>query len=766
MEPDFDPYRKWLGIPPQDQPPNHYRLLGLELFEIATAADGRMAQLKRFQTGKYSAYSQRLLNEIAKARVCLLNAQQKAEYDDQLRKHLAETQQAHAQGGAAGPRKPPPRRIPTATSGAIGLPSASVASYLAARRRSTRPWLILAAAGAAGALVLGLIVWIWAAVSPGSLAQRPDQRPPGSATSSETTGPETIPQGTSGEQLAPHPPGAGTPSTTPAPPDEAEQAVTPPESVPQVPGLPAEPQPGESGSGSTETGTIESPSSGDEDSAPQSSGEALAKPLEQLIDPESSAQTQQGSMPGESGTTPGEGEADENQKLPAPDAQALGIAEQQIREVFGRDLAAAHTPDKKRELAELLFQQGREVFKQPEIRFVAVQLAGRLAAEAGELELALSTADWLGERYQLSVPERKAELLEEVFRASGAQAEAAEKAEQVFRSALALAGTAAAEDDYEAADRLVRVAVMAARRIRDPARLREVSVFERELDRGRSRFRAFQNALELLAEDPDNAEANLTVGRWYCFQKGQWEKGLPYLSRGSDAALAKVAQQELAGAATPAELVGLADQWSKLAHSASGRDRQTMLGRAIRCYEQALPLLQGLEQVRVEKELRGLRLAQEAITKTSEAVPGGVVVDGNVALASRGTVIQGPGKKYAVLIDGNATRYNSSDAYSAGKPPCVWTITFPRVYRLQVIRFLFFDLDRKRYYRYKVEVSPDGQNFTLLADRSQGQWRGWQMLSFPPRPVKAVRLHGLYASHGEYVLVVEFEAYCRYPSEQ
>lgn len=23
----FDPYHKWLGIPPKDQPPNHYRLL-------------------------------------------------------------------------------------------------------------------------------------------------------------------------------------------------------------------------------------------------------------------------------------------------------------------------------------------------------------------------------------------------------------------------------------------------------------------------------------------------------------------------------------------------------------------------------------------------------------------------------------------------------------------------------------------------------------------------------------------------------------------
>ena len=29
----FDPYHKWLGIPPKDQPPNHYRLLGVDLFE-------------------------------------------------------------------------------------------------------------------------------------------------------------------------------------------------------------------------------------------------------------------------------------------------------------------------------------------------------------------------------------------------------------------------------------------------------------------------------------------------------------------------------------------------------------------------------------------------------------------------------------------------------------------------------------------------------------------------------------------------------------
>ncbi len=86
----FDPYHKWLGISPRDQPPNHYRLLGIELFEsdpdvIANAADQRMSHVKSFQTGKNSDVSQRILNEVAAARVCLLNAQKKADYDRQLR---------------------------------------------------------------------------------------------------------------------------------------------------------------------------------------------------------------------------------------------------------------------------------------------------------------------------------------------------------------------------------------------------------------------------------------------------------------------------------------------------------------------------------------------------------------------------------------------------------------------------------------------------------------------------------------------------------
>ena len=89
----FDPYRKWFGIPPEDQPPNHYRLLGIELFEcdeeaIDNAATQRMAFVKRFQSGKHAVASQKILNELAAARVCLLDVDRKLQYNQQLRDRL------------------------------------------------------------------------------------------------------------------------------------------------------------------------------------------------------------------------------------------------------------------------------------------------------------------------------------------------------------------------------------------------------------------------------------------------------------------------------------------------------------------------------------------------------------------------------------------------------------------------------------------------------------------------------------------------------
>jgi hypothetical protein len=48
-----------------------------------------MAHIRSFQTGEHAAESQKILNEIAAARVCLLNAEKKTAYDEALRAAIA-----------------------------------------------------------------------------------------------------------------------------------------------------------------------------------------------------------------------------------------------------------------------------------------------------------------------------------------------------------------------------------------------------------------------------------------------------------------------------------------------------------------------------------------------------------------------------------------------------------------------------------------------------------------------------------------------------
>ena len=64
----FDPYHKWLGIPPRDQPANHYRLLGLELFEddaevIEAAADRLIGYVKSVRSDEHSRAAATLLEQ-------------------------------------------------------------------------------------------------------------------------------------------------------------------------------------------------------------------------------------------------------------------------------------------------------------------------------------------------------------------------------------------------------------------------------------------------------------------------------------------------------------------------------------------------------------------------------------------------------------------------------------------------------------------------------------------------------------------------------
>lgn len=83
---EIDVYKEWLGIPEGTRPPDHYTLLRLVQFEddiekIRTNYRKLNAHVRKYSTGQYLLRSQELLNEMAKAMLCLTDPDGKHEYD-------------------------------------------------------------------------------------------------------------------------------------------------------------------------------------------------------------------------------------------------------------------------------------------------------------------------------------------------------------------------------------------------------------------------------------------------------------------------------------------------------------------------------------------------------------------------------------------------------------------------------------------------------------------------------------------------------------
>lgn len=151
MTATFDAYHTWLGISPAEQPPHHYRLLGVPIFEtdlsvIGNAADRQSVYVKTFLSGKHAATAERILAEIGTARMCLFDAQRRAEYDGKLRARLSAVSKSTSAPPVAGDTaasqsyaRPAPRAFSESSAVALQEPEPVVPPPRQKKRASTAP---------------------------------------------------------------------------------------------------------------------------------------------------------------------------------------------------------------------------------------------------------------------------------------------------------------------------------------------------------------------------------------------------------------------------------------------------------------------------------------------------------------------------------------------------------------------------------------------------------------------------------------------------
>jgi len=568
----FDAYHKWLGIPPDEQPPDHYRLFGIQAFEsdpdvIGSAAGRQMANVRSFQIGEHVTEATRLLNELSAARVCLLNPDDKWRYDENLKAE----------------RSPTPLIAVTKPSS-----TATPTAWPRQARRRKNPTLAVVKiilGGVAGIALALLILWYGFGRDPSGIvaAVNDPGKSPGLPQSDAVDAPAVASPDRASENPAAEAemsPSGGTASVGRSP-KEGPSLKNPhkPASTPT--------DDGPTSSGGS-VSTDESPDSGFRLPAPQTSEEQPGRPppgnseappaaeLTQDDDPESDV----GEPPSES---PGPGQP-QSDRHPVPPGSAQKTILAQVNQVFS--IGEARQPAEKLELASKLAALA-EKSQQPEERFVLLRRAADLACDGGDAALMLDVVERIAGQYEVDLLHAQQVMLLRFAAAASGK----EQIAGLVAASESVVDQLVADQRIELADEL-SAAVYRATKKRGNTDVRKAALARRrEVLHLRDLLKQIEEARAALANNPDDAEAHATLGRWYAFKLGDWEEGLRQLAKGDDPTLKRLAEQDLALPKKALAQIALADSWWEAAEKTTDDTKRSLLSRAAYWYRQAQPEL-------------------------------------------------------------------------------------------------------------------------------------------------------------------------------
>lgn len=588
----FDPYYTWLGIRPEETAggtPNHYRLLGLALFEdnaavIDNAADRQMSHVRTFQTGPHAAASQRLLGEITLARICLVNPQKRAAYDAALRTKLSP---APVQPSLA-ETQPIVVEVPFVAAEAelTGAPIVDRATTNSSvpLRKQKNPAVEVAkivAGGIAGLLISVLLLRYVALI--------------------DITGLLPLPKKTDSREVAQGPDRTGTSVASEQPAAEISEhssgaQATPPDSEPNdsIPSL------------ATNSSANESPEAWESNSAKpgkKKKGKKQAPPASEVPNPSPPpipGESTQSKSPTESPMVSARTSVLLAKRQPAPNTAEQAAIKQTLEELYG--ISRLKTDAEKLKVAGDLRAFASGAKDKPAEQFIALRQAAELARDVGDAKLLAECIDALALRFEIDLLQVEATMLAECAK----NTRAAEQVEALVLAARPVVLFAVADEEFEVAKRLTDATMTACNRTGGAASRKSVSDGQKEINRRLAAWQVYQQALKTIQVRPDDAAANLAAGKWLSSQRGDWPAALPYLRRAGNPRLQKAAELEFARSSDTLALLDSADAWYE---AGTGPPEEPLwLVRAERAYQQLNQQpLDGLPKAKVERRLGELQ---------------------------------------------------------------------------------------------------------------------------------------------------------------
>lgn len=251
-----------------------------------------------------------------------------------------------------------------------------------------------------------------------------------------------------------------------------------------------------------------------------------------------------------------------------------------------------------------------------------LRAAARLSGEGGDAGLMLEVVDVLARDFQIDPLELRVEAL----RSLGEGATDAASIRALVTACDEVIDKALDTGRYDVAASLAELAYRACQQPACSSLLRkQAHDRNQQIQELFQSWKQWRDAVATLEAKPDDPQANLAAGRWYCLNMNDWDKGLPHLVKGSDAVLQALAAGDLAAAPQDgAARIKLADGWWDAAQKAGPPDQRLLLRRARTWYRQAQSVqISSLLKLKVDKRLEeiGQLLDAEGGAKPGDSAP-------------------------------------------------------------------------------------------------------------------------------------------------
>jgi len=294
--------------------------------------------------------------------------------------------------------------------------------------------------------------------------------------------------------------------------------------------------------------------------------------------------------------------ADVTKRMKIPGATQQKEAERLVKEIFKTQYAKKSPADRK-VLAGLLLEEAKKSKDDPASLWVLCRDAQDVASQAADVGVAVEAAEVAAQCFDVDPLALKTSALN----ASGKSARTPEELAKVTDFLLKHLEDLVAADQFDTADKIASLAVSCSKKSGDVQLSVRATLRAKEIGEAKTLYQGMKSNLQVQAKNPDDPNANLEIGIFLCYGKGNWDLGLRFVAKGSDPTLKALAEKELGLPTQTADQLALADGWFDLSERERSPLRKAqLLTHARSYYEAALQGATGLMRSKIEKRLDSL----------------------------------------------------------------------------------------------------------------------------------------------------------------